>query len=1148
MSSVGIPINSKNYWKSNDLIDKKLGSVLDRKVASTSKQVLLDRIEFKEASKPDPFYQELKQKYTPLNSASSNQQTGNDQKENTKKKLDVCIKKPGKDELPSPKFVLFEKEKVHLGWKTVRSVGPGLFNLGNTCFLNSVIQVLTYTPPLVNYLATQEHSRTCATVGFCMLCELQRHVVRTFSHNQNQAIKPLAILQKLKFIAKHLRFGHQEDSHEFLRYVIDGMMKSCLSGVSEKLDSYTKATTMVHQVFGGYYRSQVICEKCHHTSTTYDPLMEVLLDIKHTHSVVNAMHKLVSSELLNGENLYLCPRCKRKVPAKKNLRVHQPPNVMTMCLKRFDSHSFFASKINKEVSYPEQLNLRPFMSTNQGPAVPYKLYAVLVHCGYSCNSGHYYCFIKAANNHWYQMNDSSVRQVNLKTVLCQQAYLLFYIKEHNIHKEKTNSTQKQPARNSCTNSTEGFHQKQHSNAPKVISERSNKDDKTAAQQFPAKRPESSWKASVETNKQLNLNHRPTSIPQRREKVVFALNHGLKKPQNTAEEKELETKEDNLKTDTKSSQHLQHDNRTSFEGRSEKVGEKLQVNEVSSSVVDDKNNRSSSASDTNYENKSTDKAEQKDTKTPQDVHATTKWTVTKNSSLPTALLPGALLPGGRERTPSMSSELSNPGSVASKTGDWAVCDRSSTQDMIGPRLPERQHAGWKVSTADSAKKDGVNGDFRKSEQTAGDDSDSQQKKHKHRREKHKRKKSRSVQSEDETKLLSDEFREGERSRGKAERLKKLTKAKKRKKAEFDRDESSGEDEEKKQRKRHKKLKKKKKHKRSRDSEAEISSSKNAEKVGAEKNLNSSQESLLTSKSDINFDADSENKLHSRKKDRKRDKKDSDRKHGGKILHESASGFVGKDESLKENDDHKTVAKKQTCFEKTDSNCIGLQNGTKEKGKTNGYDSPDDKFRTNCKKVGDFGKSLVGKGKEVLGDLKGCRKRDRRDNSEQKPLVQYSDDSTSEEQCEGSRGESRNRGYTHVDNRGEKDSRHKTKSPEISRENVNRKGVVDTLLGNSRKSSKYGRLVERWDGERDESLSDRDTDGHRKRRRDIWDEEYDRGKVKRTKNRHKYRDYSHHGESSFQREYDRRFRKENRHSTSSSGWHKRSYDRHSRRDRR
>jgi len=36
-------------------------------------------------------------------------------------------------------------------------------------------------------------------------------------------------------IAKHLRFGHQEDAHEFLRYVIDGMQKSCLAA-----DGYTE--------------------------------------------------------------------------------------------------------------------------------------------------------------------------------------------------------------------------------------------------------------------------------------------------------------------------------------------------------------------------------------------------------------------------------------------------------------------------------------------------------------------------------------------------------------------------------------------------------------------------------------------------------------------------------------------------------------------------------------------------------------------------------------------------------------------------------------------------------------------------------------------------------------------------------------------
>ena len=46
----------------------------------------------------------------------------------------------------------------------------------------------------------------------------------------------------------------------------------------------------------------------------------------------------------------------------------------------------------------------------QGPPIKYRLYAVLVHSGYSSNSGHYYCYIRASNGIWYQMNDSIVSE------------------------------------------------------------------------------------------------------------------------------------------------------------------------------------------------------------------------------------------------------------------------------------------------------------------------------------------------------------------------------------------------------------------------------------------------------------------------------------------------------------------------------------------------------------------------------------------------------------------------------------------------------------------------------------------------------------------------------------------------------------------
>jgi ubiquitin C-terminal hydrolase len=64
------------------------------------------------------------------------------------------------DGIPQPKLVLFSN-KVDMQWKAVRKIGAGLHNMGNTCFLNSTLQCLTYTAPLANYLMTDDHPQKC---------------------------------------------------------------------------------------------------------------------------------------------------------------------------------------------------------------------------------------------------------------------------------------------------------------------------------------------------------------------------------------------------------------------------------------------------------------------------------------------------------------------------------------------------------------------------------------------------------------------------------------------------------------------------------------------------------------------------------------------------------------------------------------------------------------------------------------------------------------------------------------------------------------------------------------------------------------------------------------------------------------------------
>ncbi|QHN96680.1 hypothetical protein HN51_044459 [Arachis hypogaea] len=326
-----------------------------------------------------------------------------------------------------------------------RKSGPplGLRNLGNSCYLNSVLQCLTYTPPLANFCLRFQHSSLCdsssssssnSNSSNCPFCILEKQIARSLRVDLTHDA-PLKIQSCLRIFAEHFRCGRQEDAHEFLRYVIDACHNTCLrlkklrrkgggDGGAEN-GAGGGSSTVVKEIFGGALQSQVKCLCCGYESNKVDEIMDISLDVFHSNSLRDSLQKFFRPEVLDGNNKYKCDSCKKLVPAKKQMSILQAPNILVIQLKRFEG--ILGGKIDKAVAFEEVLLLSSFMcKASQDPLPEYKLFGTIVHSGYSPESGHYYAYIKDAMGRWYCCDDSCVTVASLQEVLSEKVYILFF--------------------------------------------------------------------------------------------------------------------------------------------------------------------------------------------------------------------------------------------------------------------------------------------------------------------------------------------------------------------------------------------------------------------------------------------------------------------------------------------------------------------------------------------------------------------------------------------------------------------------------------------------------------------------------------------------------------------------------------------------
>ncbi|XP_061407662.1 ubiquitin carboxyl-terminal hydrolase 36-like [Lethenteron reissneri] len=126
---------------------------------------------------------------------------------------------------------------------------------------------------------------------------------------------------------------------------------------------------------------------CNH-SDTFDTCLDIALHINNSSDLVEAFEEFFNKETLDE---YTCGMCCCKGEATKTMALHRLPNVLTVSIKRYN---LYGVKINRNITYPEHLDMQPFTSTSQGEPAIYSLYSVLVHKGANSNRGHYYCYNK----------------------------------------------------------------------------------------------------------------------------------------------------------------------------------------------------------------------------------------------------------------------------------------------------------------------------------------------------------------------------------------------------------------------------------------------------------------------------------------------------------------------------------------------------------------------------------------------------------------------------------------------------------------------------------------------------------------------------------------------------------------------------------
>jgi len=328
----------------------------------------------------------------------------------------------------------------------------GLRNIGNTCFMNSVIQCLSNTKPLMNYLVQDDYSREINTSSSSMKGSLVKAfatVIKGLWKVNGRVVDPSSLKGAIQRFAPRFSGYNQEDSQEFLRYLLEGLhedvnrvttrpapinteIDTSLSVSEQAMEAWKRYIrrddSHLVDLFVGQLKSTLQCTHCNHESVTFEPFWDLSLGIPSRSgevSLLECFDAFTKEETLDGDEMPSCEACKTRRKSTKRYTLYRLPKILVVHLKRFSPTERFRQKLSSVVSFPlSGFSLSRY--TDSVTCSSYNCYAISNHSG-TLSSGHYTAYAKHPNSgQWHLYNDTRVSKCSSSSVITNEAYLLFF--------------------------------------------------------------------------------------------------------------------------------------------------------------------------------------------------------------------------------------------------------------------------------------------------------------------------------------------------------------------------------------------------------------------------------------------------------------------------------------------------------------------------------------------------------------------------------------------------------------------------------------------------------------------------------------------------------------------------------------------------